>query len=145
MSFKEWDAYRQRSTSTVFPAPTESETFCASRVFIKRAKEFLSTLFSVWHLVCLLLSHPPWTTPAQQEALNRSSSRSSAQSGSTELRMSPSTVRDTWRKFWCLLQVGYRRLTVNVDATPNRVYRPTVLVRGCSPKGFYVPGWSILK
>ena len=154
MSFMEWDAYRQRSTSTVFPAPTESKMFYASRVFIKRAKEFFSTLFSVWHVVCLLLSHPPqwtlsayppmsaaprqpavlplcdqawWTTPAQQEALNRSSSRSSARSSSTELRASPSTVRDTWCKFWCLLQVEHRRLTANAGATSNRVCRPTVI------------------
>ena len=80
-----------------------------------------------------------WTPPAQLLAPSSSSSRSSASSCSTELRTSPSANRDPWCKFWRFLQVVYRRLFSDTVTLPHRVYRPTVIIRGCLPKGNYVP------
>ena len=79
-----------------------------------------------------------WTPPAQLLERSSSSSCSSASSCTTELRTSPSANRDPWGKFWRLLQVVYRRLFGDTVTIPPRVYRPTVTIRGCLPKGSYV-------
>ena len=64
---------------------------------------------------------PGGTPPTQLLARSRSSSRSNASSSSTELRTSPSAVRDPWCKFRCFLQGGYRRLFGDTGAPPPRV------------------------
>ena len=97
---------------------------------------------------CLILSQPPvppavlslcdrawWTPPAQLLERSSNSSCSSASSCSTELRTSPSANRDPWGKSWRLLQVVYTRLFGGTVGLPPRVYRPTVIIRGCLPKG----------
>ena len=151
--------------STVPIMPTESRSFFVSGFFLAGTREFLSPFVSACvRFGCLLLSHLPprplwfpgalqptcmmpsqpayllsnrawWTPPTQLLARSRSSSRSNASSSSTELRTSPSAVRDPWCKFRCFLQGGYRRLFGDTGAPPPRVCWPTVTIRGCFSQG----------
>ena len=167
MTFTEWDAYRRRSTSVAYLTPAESKGSSPSRGVIARALECLPAFALVWQLVCLLFSHlsqwslstsllrsstrvPPtvlplcdqaWGTP-QHKVLDSSSSNSSVESGSTELRIAPSVIRDSWCKFLGLLHTAHKQMTFSIGATQHRVCRPMVIVKGCSPKGYYVPVWS---
>ena len=166
MSLNEWEEYRRRSTSTVLLTTNESSLSRAYRLLLKEPGEFVPILVSFWQLVCLLLRHlfqwqlPSLTpthspsrrptvlplcnratgsAPAQTVELSSDCHQPSVQSSSTELRASPSAARDIWLKVMRFLQEASRRIPVSTVATPTKIYRPTVPIRGCLPKGFHIP------
>ena len=167
MTVTEWDAYRRRSTSVVYLTSAESKGSTPLRGVIARALECFPAFALIWQLVCLLFSHlsqwslstfllrsstrvPPTVLPLcdqaqgtpQQEVLDSSNSNSSVDSGSTELRIAPSASRDSLCKFLGLLHTARKQMAFRIGATQYKVCRPTVSIKGCSPKGCHVPVWS---
>ena len=133
-----------------------------SRFFTEVINRILPAIFAFWQLGCLLASYlcrwypgpfrPPHPrpmhlavlplcdqakrrTPVQGRELGTSSSQLSTQSSSTELRAAPPKLRDTLKTLWNALNGvnGTSPLCSTLAAT--KVHRPTVLVRGCLPKG----------
>ena len=165
MSLREWEEYRRRSTSTVLPMPTRCTWFRNHPMIADQISAILSVLGSLWLLVCLLISYLcKWqhnclqlpsprrgqpaaialndrntcNTPTQRNELGGSiSSHPSACSSSTELRAPHSTLRNTLHMLWSALQGANEALPVCSNSATAKVYRPTVLVRGCLPKGWH--------
>ena len=166
LSLREWEEYRRRTTSTVLILTTESKWSCSYRLLMERTRKMLPIMGSLWQLVLCLISYlckwqsnfvqPPypgprqsgipslsdrakWDAPAQCKELRSSNGHPSAQSSSTELRVSHSTLREALHMWWSALQGASETLPECSTAALTQVYRPTVLVRGCLPKGFHAP------
>ena len=162
MSLSEWEAYRRRSTSTVLIMTTESNLNCIYRLFTEGISRILPVIVAFWQLGCFLasclrrwqsgLSKPPhprpmhptvlslcdqakWKTPVQGMELGTSSSNLSTQSSSTELRATPPKLRDTLKTLWNALKGVNETSPLCSTSAATKVHRPTVLVRGCLPKG----------
>lgn len=61
MSFTEWEAYRQRTMSTVLLTSTANRQFSTSCFLMEGTRELLAILVSLWQLVGQLLRHlPQW-------------------------------------------------------------------------------------
>ena len=162
MSLSEWEAYRRRSTSTVLIMTTESNLNCIYRLFTEGISRILPVIVAFWQLGCFLasclrrwqsgLSKPPhprpmhptvlslcdqakWKTSVQGMELGTSSSNLSTQSSSTELRATPPKLRDTLKTLWNALKGVNETSPLCSTSAATKVHRPTVLVRGCLPKG----------
>ena len=69
-----------------------------------------------------------WNARAQCKERGSISGHPSAQSSSTELRTSHSTLRNALHMWWSALQGASKTLPVCSTAASTQVYRPTVLV-----------------
>lgn len=88
-----------------------------------------------------LANQPYWHLPVQNTALDPLGIQSDTHSSSTELRGSPLQEREGNADWWNLLFRFFLRrqdvVCIHGTAACTYVYRPAVVIRGCSPRGFF--------
>ena len=87
-------------------------------------------------MVLSLRSQACGTEPMQGTEQGACDSRHSAQSSSTELRAAPPKLKGALMAGWYALMGLCWASIPTPTLTATNIHRPTVLIRGCIPKGY---------